>query len=460
MATGSMLLERRGEHRLRCSRWCLKTGMIVALWSVYIVGMRADAQQPCPPVLFSSDGGSSVGGDQSCALESETPDYVDPVAGVTLLGGRVSTNVASSSALTAALRDQNCGETLILADGTYADDRSITANCPANNPFIVKCANALVCKATGTWTISGARNIVTGLHFTGGRGRVRLHGVNNKLIGNKFSGWNAPFAIAVGDTSGQSGNEIAYNELGPGGSGAFRWTIKGYSGTSESSVAKDVWIHHNRFRDLVSDDGRGDAIEAGESGWVPWVHTLKSGWYVEDNLFTNMQDDGQAIVDMKYGGAVIRRNTVSDSANVRIQARFGTNSIWESNYMKNGILQVNGSGHKMVCNFGTLRVLAGEAEWDALNNLHHRSVGTLVAKNDGSIVVGHKPNNAYTYVAQRTTIQEHSGRVSLVAQSGEVDQRTSPSSYSCTPATELMPSHVGPAAIAGAPSKYRAARGL
>ena len=372
-----------------------------------------------------------------CNRGSETPDYVDPVAGVALLGGRTTVNVSTAAQLTAALADAVAGQTIQLAAGTYSGNFSLTKTVAANNPIIVRGAPNFASIATGAWSITGARQIVTGIDFDGEGARVSLLGINNKWVGNKFRNWTNGSGITIGDTPNQTGNEIAYNEIGPGGPvpvGGFRWGVKGSSDSTEASVAKNVWIHHNRFRDFTSQEagrtaGRSDVLEPGETGKSSWVNTIVSGWYIEDNLFTNCQDGGQAALDMKYGGAVIRRNTVApDSASVRLQIRFGANSVLESNYMAVGILQANGRGHKIVCNYGTIRVNAGESEWNVLDNTHHRSLDTLVAKNTGSLVVGHAPSG-YTYPAQNTTIEDHTGSISFGLETGTHDNRTSPSSY-------------------------------
>jgi hypothetical protein len=199
-------------------------------------------------------------------------------------------------------------------------------------------------------------------------------------------------------------------------------------------------------------------MEIGESGTYSFVRTVDAGWYIEDNLFTNMQDDGEAILDMKLGGSVIRRNTVSNSTNVSIQARQGTFNIWESNYLENGNIKIHGRGHKVVCNRGPIKIISGENEWNTLSNNHPRSYETLVADNNGSLVVGYVPNKDYTWPAFATTIEKHNGSISFDLHTDTVDRSGDPSSYACPAAAKLSPRQVGPAAMSQASASYLACR--
>jgi hypothetical protein len=171
-----------------------------------------------------------------------------------------------------------------------------------------------------------------------------------------------------------------------------------------------------------------------------------------------MQDNGEAILDMKLGGSVIRRNTVSNSTNVSIQARQGTFNIWESNYLENGNIKIHGRGHKVVCNVGPIKVISGEDEWNVLANFHPRSYETFVAKNVGSLVVGYVPNKDYTWPAFATTIEEHRGSIEFDLHDDTVDNSGRPSSYACPAAVKLSASQVGPAAMDKAPASYLACR--
>lgn len=415
------------------------------------------------------------------AVASQTPNYADPLDGITLAGGRTTvyaapgsqgtgdgSSAANAKALSNALAAAIAGQTIQLVAGTYSGNFTLDKSTAANNPVIVKGAANFGSVATGAWTMLGAQQIVTAVDFSAAGARIFLGGVNNHVVGNKIQLWTVQGVIATRQVVGESHGEIAYNQIGPTGSGdgvVYRWGIKGNNTSDELTVHKHLWAHHNWFKDynVGTTDTRGDAMEAGESGNLTWASSIVAGWYVEDNVITNAQLAADALFDMKYGGCVVRRNTVDGpSSNVKIQARMGTGTILESNYMASGTIQVNGKGHKIVGNYGAVRVLAGEDEWTDLSNLHHRSVDTLVAKNIGSLTVGYQPSAAYSLPATGTMIEEHTGSITLDpdGQTGTIDNRNSPSSYICAPAVQKTSADVGPAALAAASAAYRAARGL
>jgi hypothetical protein len=429
---------------------------------IVFVSAPAAAQVPCPPQMLGSQGGSPV---EECGAtqtrRSSTPDYKDSLATCSGLQPRRNVSVANAADLQNAVANARCGDTIKLAAGKYDSKLSIKKSCPPDNPVIVKGAADFASIATGQWSVTGDYNIVTGIDFNGAGAGIGLRGANNKVFGNKFRNWTGWAAISTGSTTGQTHNEIAYNEIGPGGpvaAGKFRWGIRAYTTDQEENVPRNVWVHHNRFRDFVSPDGRSDAMEVGESGTYPWAQSVVAGWYIEDNLFTNMQDKGEAILDMKLGGSVIRRNTVSDSTNVSIQARQGTFNIWESNYLENGDIKIHGRGHTVACNVGPIKVISGEDEWNVLANFHPRSYETFVAKNVGSLSVGYVPNSNYTWPAFATTIEEHRGSIGFDLHTDTVDNRDKPSSHVCPAAVKLSASQVGPSAMGQALASYLACR--
>jgi hypothetical protein len=454
----------------------LVVGLLLLLGT--LTGISAVAEErPCPPQILADDGSVVADSGQTCpeaapvAPTTDPSAYVDPVAGVTV-GARNVVNAASSAALTAALDAADCGDTIQLGAGTYTGTFNVDLSCPANNPLILKGAASFASTINGTVVMTGARNIVTGINFSGGNAGADVYGVNNKFIGNKISGWTATRAITTGGSVGQTQQEIAYNEIGPPGpasAGEFRWGLKANTNGSSDTVPTNVWVHHNLLRDFPDSGGNNDAMEPGESSY-PFAPFFSAGWYIEENLFSGMKDCGQATIDMKLGGSVMRRNTIVNSCNVKIQSRFGSYAIWESNYITDGQIMMNGRGHKVVCNTITggsgIRVNAGEAEWDFTGkdengkNPHNRSYEVLVAKNIGPLFVGYQPDSRYSLAARDTTIEQHSGSISFGLQENTRDNRNSPSNYACAPAVQLNSSQVGPVALSSASFAYKAARGL
>jgi hypothetical protein len=426
-----------------------------------LVVAPAVAQVPCPPQIFGTQGEECAAIPPQPTQQSSTPDYQDPLAACSGLQARRVVSVATASALQDAMTNASCGDTIQLAGGSYGSDLALSKSCPADNPVIVKGAANFASVATGRWTLTGARNIVADIQFSGSSSGVNCRGTNNKILGNRFTG-TARNAIQLSAAASPAvACEVAYNEIySPTATcDTFRQAIKMNTGGSGQSATaqKDIWIHHNYIHDWPGGCKQADVIEIGESGNYDWVPTLKLGMYLEDNLIERHTNTGQASFDIKIGGNVVRRNTLSDVTNMRIQGRQGIGSIWEGNWIESGALMVNNTDNIVACNYvrgQNIRVIAGTYEYNALGNGYPRARNTLVAGNDGPLLVGHQYNENHTYHAQNTTIEDHTGPISFGLHTGTVNNSVESSSYMCPAAVKLSPSQVGPAALGQAPASY------
>ena len=177
---------------------------------------------------------------------------------------------------------RRAAEDIVLADGTYSNDYTISTSCAASSPLRIvgEGTAGWGANASGDWTIDGARVIVTGIDFVGGR--ARIEGTNNKIVANRFSGWTGN-AIAFNDVNGTEG-EVAYNEIYspaaftptscPDETTEFRMGLRMTTSSNLSaSVHTDLWIHHNYFHDFPDkpcdnfSSGQSDAIELGEANY-------------------------------------------------------------------------------------------------------------------------------------------------------------------------------------------------
>lgn len=470
------------EQLLQRPCWRIKAGAFVALWVVATIGARADAQ-PCPPVVLTLNNKPAVSAETSCKKDSSTtPDYADPVAGVTLRASRTRVAVSNVSQLNTAIQGAACGTDIVVAAGTYSGATSFDRNCPVDNPVILRGAANFGTVLTGQMQMTGAHNIVTGVKFSGEGSSVYCRGTNNKVLGNRFEGTGRVAVQLAAEISPAVACEVAYNEISkpaawdtcqcPGDPMQFRQAIKmNTAGTGQSNTAqRSIWIHHNYIHSWVNkcdpacfDSSDADVIEIGESGSYDWAPTFQLGAYIEDNLMENLTQVGQAAMDLKIGGNVVRRNSLIDAPSQRLSGRIGPGSVWESNWVPNGAIVTNQRNSVVACNYvrgQQIRVQAGTMEWNAVGPGYPRSVNARVVKNDGPLIVGHQYNENHTLAAQNTVIEEHKGSIELGLQTGTVDKRNSPSAYTCPVAVPLSPSQVGPGALSQAPAAYRAARGL
>jgi hypothetical protein len=401
------------------------------------------------------------------AGESDTPDYVDPVAGITLLGGRSTINVSSDSALTTALQNAQPGQTIQLNASTFAGNYTVDSVAPSNNPVIIKGAAGFGSTFTGRVTTTGDYNILNGLLFSGAGAGMHMRGTNNKALACGFTGTTAnAIQLDVESSPGQQ-SEIAYCEFWaldetPGD--LFRQAIKmNTAGSGQPQTAQDdVWIHHNYFHDIdTAQYGQGDLIEWGESGNYDWALTRRIGLYFEDNLIERFLRGSNTTIDAKIGGCVIRRNTQRGGGATKFSARTGEANIFESNYLDPGAITSFGRDHIYVGNYvtgGRLRPSAGDTGPDTLSNGHNAAYDNLITGNIGNLSVGHQIDGGYNVPASGIIIEEHTGSITTDLAVGTVDNRSLPSSRNFVPAVEKQVSEVGPDALANAPATYRASR--
>jgi hypothetical protein len=421
--------------------------------------------------------------------ESETPDYEDPVEGVTHIGGRTASGAANISAWQTAGTTVPCGRTVTLGATSFSGNVTWDRDCPADNPAILQGASNFTSVYTsGTLDITGANNIVRGVFFSGGK--IKLRGTNNKVLANKITNW-ADVAIQIGNnndpTPGTQG-EIAYNECyspAPysGSAVQFRMCIRLNTSSDPNTVHTDFWVHHNHFHDFpdhpIPNDfgsGQADTREYGESNYG-FSSTLLAGGYDEYNLAEDLLQDGEAAVDVKLGGVVVRRNTFRDGVDVRVDARVGTNVKIEENWFEEGGTTVHSANNRVVCNVYDgdvdvatvgegIVVMSGNIDWNGAGTQHQRAQDTLIAKNTGKLKVGDRPNPSsssyasYIFPSLRTTIEQHTGDETYDFHSETVDNSGSASDAVCTIATEMNVSQVGPSAITSASAGYKAARGF
>jgi hypothetical protein len=410
---------------------------------------------------------------------SDTPDYNDPVAGITLLGGRNIVSVSSDAQLTSALSAATAGDTIQLDPGTYAGTYTLEATSTGNNPVIVKGADNFASVFTGQFRLGGAKNIVTGLMFNGENANLQIYGDNCKFIGNKMTGRKGNM-IGPKESDPGSHCEIAYNEFySPGAWNGtyppteFRMAVRFTTGGNGqwATVHQDGWLHHNYVHDFPQKpdptnyhSGQSDAFELGEAAY-DWNQN-KWNWYVEDNVIQRHLQSGQSsIIDIKAAGVVCRRNTALDSQNIRIDNRLGGQCIIESNWC--GSIHVHSIDNIIVGNrvTGNIALTAGDTTYNgtqAGSTTHQQCVDTLVTGNIGLLDVGrYFGQGDQTFPALNTIIEAHTGGVQLTGSSGEVDNRNVfPSSRNFIPAVQGSVSDVGPDAIANASAAYKAARGL
>jgi hypothetical protein len=329
--------------------------------------------------------------------------------------------------------------------------------------------------------------IVTGILFSGALVNVAFYGVNNRLIGNKFTGWGdatigGRFAITAHLSQF---NEIAYNEFyehGPWRDPAFinqsRIAIRTSEGDTGAAMPTDSWVHHNLFRDFPDkpvptnySSGQNDALEWGQTGQRAFVPTFSARLYFESNMILRcISGQGGPVVgfvDLKVSGdCVCRYNTWKDSPN-RLDRR-GPSELpctFESNYFDAASkgMDVHGCGGIVVGNVllgGNIGLMNGNAECDEVNfggSFHARSNNAVVAGNSGPLVVGRTFGGPLP--ANNTLIEEHTGNITDNG-TNTTDRSGKLTDINYVSAVALTEPDVGPDGLDRASATYKAARGL
>lgn len=497
----------RFEQSANCSAFTPMGVDLVRSWlgSTFRVNIGCSANNDADPdakntcvfdnVTFSTAPVNHVG-----TPMSDTPDYEDvnpdgALVGVTTQSGRTLTSVANSAALPAAMADQDCKETLQLANGTYTGNYTFTANCAADVPFIVECLNPGMCTlANGTWTMTGARNQLRRVHLS--NVNVVIDGDNNKLLQFTQTGWSG-VGISPRNISGTGKNcEIAYGEqysptaFGPSdGSTQIRMGIRSQE-NGLSTFHKGCWIHHMDQHDFPAkpdpnlySSGQSDADEVCETNNSGTYRDIDAGWYFEDILVRDhLQGNGTADAasfDLKCGGIVVRRMTF-DNVYGFISMRGSTyypstfEGIWMDDDAAEGIAGIRGDGMRVIGNrvSGNLYAYAGDLACTGQGSASLRAaacnpliVGNIV---NGITYIGYEFSSAtFTVPLSDGIIRAHTGTIvangSNCAGPCVTNLTNTPSAaagLNYTPAVKLTPADVGPDKISDAPTAYKQARDL
>lgn len=426
-------------------------------------------------VVFSTDPVDHAPGGGT----SDTPDYDDPVAGVTV-GTQTVVPIANNTALDAAIAaGLQCGRDYVLASGSYSGTKTWDDGgaCAATAPIRIVGTGAtgtFAAALTGTQNITGTRLIFTNLYFNGGM--INFRGNNNKLIANRFAntsgGWSI---IASGSAAAPAQNgEIALNNIEPpvgacALADGFKQFAKIFGGEPEDQHV-GLWIHGNQA-EWTTACHQGDWVEFGEANY-DWVidddPEFLSGIYIEDNLIVSFASSAPSnaaeIIDAKLGGVVVRRNTVLSANGERISIRMGRDSIVEGNWLEGtATISALDFGHKIVCNriaSGEYWVYAGTDVIGTVGGSQIQASDVLVGRNIGTLRVGKVHNANYDEPALATLIREHTGTIILDNQSGTINESAELSDYDCEPAVEIDASDAGADALSSADAGYLAARGF
>ncbi|RSD23741.1 polysaccharide lyase 6 family protein [Amycolatopsis eburnea] len=293
-----------------------------------------------------------------------------------------SVRVTSLSALQSALDKANPGDTITLADGSYAASStlSIKRSGTASAPVTVAAEHTGQATITGSKTFafaSGVSNVVLrGFKFRNGAAlSVPAGASNNRLTRNDFQLTTGGNWVTVSGDDTVVDRNVFQNRTTQG----VFLQILGPSG----AMAKHVHVHHNYFynHQFTGSNG-GESIRLGLSD----RQSYSANALIENNLFEKADGDSEAI-SVKSSDNVVRYNTIRDSKGY-IVLRHGNRSTVEGNLLFGSGIRFHGNDHKVVGNYvansGDRAIVFGsgdEADSGPTSKLHDRPDRVTVAYN-------------------------------------------------------------------------------
>jgi poly(beta-D-mannuronate) lyase len=214
--------------------------------------------------------------------------------------------------LTAALNDAEPGDHIVLANGTYSSNRTISPNGTATNPIVIRAQFAHQAIVTGVWTVTGDDVTIYQLKF---QGAAKVNWSN--ALRTRFLRNHVDVSTTLWTMSGAShDSEIAYNQ----------WTTSNTSDTDRlvdirlsSGNVQRAWVHHNYFVNLATDKCFGIGNQRSHT-------SINTDLLFEYNLAHNCQG---TLLYVKCSRIVARFNTRSGTGGgggYVVNLRHGKNS--------------------------------------------------------------------------------------------------------------------------------------
>ena len=290
--------------------------------------------------------------------------------------------VTSLTALQSALDKANPGDTIALADGSYAAGATLSIKRSGTGAAPVTVAAEHTGKATITGSktfafTSGVSNVVLrGFKFRNGASlSIPAGASHNRLTRNDFQLTGDGNWVTVSGDDTVVDRNVFQNRTSQG----VFLQILGPSG----AMAKRVHVHHNYFfnHQFAGSNG-GESIRLGLSD----RQSYSANALIENNLFEKADGDSEAI-SVKSSDNVVRYNTIRDSKGY-IVLRHGNRSVVEGNLLFGSGIRFHGNDHKIVNNYvansSDRAIVFGsgdEADSGPTSKLHDRPDRVTVAYN-------------------------------------------------------------------------------
>ena len=377
---------------------------------------------------------------------------------LTLPPAKRTVNVSNQSQFGAAIANAVAGDHIVLANGSYSGGGTWTKSGTQAAPIVIRSANLLGARITGSLDPNGSDLILYGLDFPNAFCRVGQFTQSNRvrIWRCRWRDRSSGTSIAL-RTDRTDGLEIAYCEW-------VNWAGRGIA-TGIANGTRNYTIRRCLFRDAPNQRSSNgvqlNATEALQLGFADNDAAIISNGRVEYNRFQHWNSDDE-VVAIKTSGTVIFRNTMENCWG-SISNRSGRNNLYEANRIvsSGGFWNFDGPnfylGNQQTGNhpsFSTSNnIFAGNRPAGSYPMPHqssgmNNSVNCVFSGNNfaGPLIIGYKPSwVGGSLVAQNNRIRQHSGTVSLSQQSGTSSQPGSnETQYSWSAPIYLTNNDVGP----------------
>jgi hypothetical protein len=319
------------------------------------------------------------------------------------------------------------GRRIILSNGTYTGDLTVTRSGTSGNPIQIYAANILQATITGRVKLTGTDVIISrvdvpkGIDLNGNRTRA------NRCRCNGVGGLFRNTILITGDDCTVDWCETSFFDKEGIRNEGYRNTIRRCVLTGKNA----------------STPGTASAVISSGSDTASSAKAYRC-LIIENLVYANDENNG---IELKSSYNEIEGNTILGGGGqaTNINNRHGIRNTFRRNWVEGGQLQLSDHDSVAVRNKGKVAVNAGKISGDV-----HRTgpdgiiyaEDAIVIDHDGSIQIGFKANNTCTHAPERTILENCTGTVTTTL--GQFERRSVTSYPRPTAPTKLTTADVGP----------------
>lgn len=248
-------------------------------------------------------------------------------ADLCVVGAQATTTVASANALQSALSQAAPGTTIVVKEGHYSGDFTLSKSGNASKPITIRAGGQVTFK-NSEFTLKGSYAVLTGMTFD--NGMVTIQGNYNRVTRNVFEngkpgGNSSKLHSAVHTEGAAQYNRIDHNEV-------LKWQRRAIRNTKVRSGTKGNRFDHNYLHDLRGP--WGNSGEAFQVGTGPGEHSFTPETIIEYNLVDGHELEGE-VVSLKAMGNTVQGNTFMNAPKGNVTTRVSSNNKLINNTLIN-----------------------------------------------------------------------------------------------------------------------------